>query len=271
MDRTEERSTKNMAPYQVVHEHGPRACVVRLSGDIDMSVVPELRKALDEALEGGCDNVVLDLTEVVYADSSALGLLVWLDHRLRPAGGRLVLAGATRDVGRILELSGLVTVAASIAMSANVTAALEGLQLPELTTDPLWRERIELVSDVNRLAPVREQAIALMEPLGFPESALFDIKVALGEALANAVRHGSPGGGDNPVVVEIIAYADRVVVEVLDAGEGFDGSHAGSDDLYSPSGRGIMFMRALMDRVEFDRSELGGTLVRLTKHRAGAA
>lgn len=268
MNLIDERSASEMTHFQVVHEHGPRACVVRLSGDIDMSVVPELRASLDEALEGGCNNVVLDLTEVVYADSSALGLLVWLDHRLRPSGGRLVLAGATKDVARILELSGLVTVAASIAMSANVDAALEGLELPELSADPEWEERIDLVADVNQLASVREEVCSRLEPLEFPDSALFDIKVALGEALANAVRHGSPGGGDNPIAVFIRAYPDRVVLEVLDAGEGFDGSHAGSDDLYSPSGRGIMFMRALMDRVEFDRSELGGTLVRLTKHRS---
>lgn len=267
MNQTSERPASEMSTFEVVHENGPRACVVHLSGDIDMSVVPELRKSLDDALEGGCTNVVLDLKEVVYADSSALGLLVWLDHRLRPAGGRLVLAGATKDVARILELSGLVTVAASIAMSANVTAALEGLDLPEVTTEPLWRERIELEADVNQLAPVRERVCATLSPLGFPDSAIFDIKVALGEALANAVRHGSPRGGDNPVAVDVFAYDDRVVLEILDSGIGFDGAHAGSDDLYSPSGRGIMFMRALMDRVEFDRSELGGTLVRLTKHR----
>jgi anti-anti-sigma factor len=241
-----------------------------MSGDIDMAVVPELRGALDETLDGGCANVVLDLEHVTYADSSALGLLVWLDHRLRPVGGRLVLAGAQRDVARILELSGLVTVAASIAMSANVPAALEGLDLPPVSGDPLWEREIDLATDVNQLSAVREQVCDILSPLGFPESSLFDIKVALGEALANAMRHGAPTEVEGAVRVKVSAYGDRVVVEVMDNGSGFDGSHAGSDDLYAPSGRGIMFMRALMDVVEFDRSPLGGTLVRLTKHRAGA-
>jgi anti-sigma regulatory factor (Ser/Thr protein kinase) len=44
-----------------------------------------------------------------------------------------------------------------------------------------------------------------------------------------------------------------------------------SPDLYAPSGRGIMFMRALMDRVEFETAGGGGTLVRLVKHHGGAA
>jgi len=258
-----------MAPFEIAHELGPRACVVRLSGDVDMAIVPELRTRLDSALDVGCDNVVLDLTDVSYADSSALGLLVWLDHRLRPSGGRLVLAGATEDVARILELSGLVSVAASIAMSGTVSSALEGLELPDTPTDPLWAEQLEMEADVNQLAGVRERVCSIVAPLGFPDSSLFDIKVALGEALANAVRHGLPADGDGRVRVDVVAYPDRIVLEVMDNGQGFDGTHAGSDDLYAPNGRGIMFMRALMDRVEYDASPLGGTLVRLTKHRSG--
>lgn len=258
-----------MAPFNIAHELGPRACVVRLSGDVDMAIVPELRSSLDSALDVGCANVVLDLSDVVYADSSALGLLVWLDHRLRPSGGRLVLAGATPDITRILELSGLVTVAASIAMSGTVSAALEGLNLPEGPVEPLWSRRIDIPADVNRLAQVREEVCAIIAPLGFSDSLLFDIKVALGEALANAVRHGIPAQGEGLVRISVIAYPDRVVIEVMDNGTGFDGIHSGSDDLYAPNGRGIMFMRALMDKVEYDASPLGGTLVRLTKHRAG--
>ncbi len=260
-----------MTPFQIVKETGPRACVVRPSGDIDMSVVPELRRALETVMEGGCTNVVLDLAGVDYADSSALGLLVWLDHKLRPAGGRLILAGATRDVTRILELSGLVTVAASIAMSANVDAALEGLDLPPLSADPLWDRVIDMEADVTQLSSVREQVCEVLMPLNFPESALFDIKVALGEALANAIRHGASTSDDSEVQVRVAAYSDRVLLEVMDNGRYFDGQPTNSeDDPYRPDGRGIMFMRALMDRVEFEPSPLGGTLVRLTKHRVGA-
>ncbi len=257
-----------MTQFEISQEVGPRACVVRLAGDIDVAVVPELRERLDTALKTGSRNVVLDLSCVDYADSSALGLLVWLDHMLKPVGGRLVLAGATKDVGRILELSGLVSVAESVGMSANVAAALEGLELPFAPASLLWREDLTMTPDVNRLSETRERVCDLIVPLGFPDSALFDIKVALGEALANAVRHGSPGTGEGHVGIGVIAFEDRVVLEVMDAGQGFDGVHAGNDDLYAPGGRGVMFMRALMDNVEFDVSPLGGTLVRLTKHRA---
>lgn len=256
-----------MPVFEISSESGPHACVVRLQGDVDIAVVPELRAGLGSALDGGCSNVVLDLSDVTYADSSALGLLVWLDHRLRPAEGRLVLAGANRDVARILELSGLVHVATSIAMSANVEAALEGLDLPELATEPLWSRELSVEPDVNSFSDVRDEVSRIVAPLGFPESAIFDVKVALGEALANAVRHGMPASGDGLVRVGVMAYEDRVIIEVSDNGVGFDGTPSGSNDVYAPSGRGIMFMRALMDRVEFVPRDGGGTTVRLVKHR----
>lgn len=258
-----------MSRFELEKHDSPRSCVVRLSGDIDMAMVPELRRDLSTAIEGGCAHLVLDLSEVVYADSSALGLLVWLDHQLRPGGGRMVLAGANLDITRILELSGLVTVASTLAMSPNVEGALEGLGLSSEPAQELWRQELEMRASVDNLGAMREEVCELIKPLGFAESAVFDIRVALGEALANAVRHGSPASGDASVLVRVIAYDDRVVIEVIDLGAGFDGTSSQSSDVYAPGGRGVTFMRALTDRVEFERPEGGGTLVRLVKHRGG--
>ena len=246
------------------------ACVARLTGDIDVSIVPELRHDLEANIDSGCSNLVLDLTHVTYADSSALGLLVWLDHKLRPVDGRVLLAGANSDVLRILELSGLARLSTSISMSEDLDSAIAGLELGPASTEPMWMRQICIAADIDRLASVRDQVAELISPLGFADSSVFDIKVALGEALANAVRHGAPEHGGR-VCVDVSAYDDRVVLEVADNGAGFDGKHIASDDLYAPSGRGIMFMRALMDRVEFEPAESGGTLVRLVKHRRPGA
>jgi anti-anti-sigma factor len=248
---------------------GTATCVFHLQGDVDIAVVPEVRRRLDSALDEGCSNVILDLERVTYADSSALGLIVWLDHRLRPVSGRLVLAGANRDVARILEISGLAYVARDFAMSSNVDAALEGLELPQEAVHPLWARDIHIASRPELLSAVREQVAVELVELGFPDAALFDVKVALGEALSNAVRHGQPDNGGGRIRVVVTAYDDRVVLDVMDDGVGFDGTRDAPEDLYATSGRGLMFMRALVDRVEFEPSDMGGTMVRLVKHRIG--
>ena len=256
-----------MAPFEIAEHDTLRTCVIRLSGDIDTAVVPEIKEGIGTALSAGYENVILDLKDVVYADSSALGLIVWLDHQLGPAGGRLVLAGANADIQRILELSGLITFAASIGTSSDVSAALAGLEMVDKPSELLWREDMVMAADVDRLAEVRERVCSVLAPVGFADSALFDIRVALGEALANAVRHGSRNGSEALVRIAVLVFSDRVMLEVCDSGSGFDGIHAGNEDIYAPGGRGVMFMRALMDRVDFEIPPEGGTCVRLVKHR----
>jgi len=243
-----------------------RAGVLRIVGDIDIATIPALRSALDALVEAGYPNIILDLSQVDYADSSALGMLVWLDRRLQDAAGRVVLAGANRDVRRILALSRIVSVAKTLCEEPDAEEALLKLEPDASGSTERWCEEICVPADVGELAAVRETVCGLIEPLGFTGAAVFDIKVALGEALANAVRHGS-NGGSGEVSVRVHGYDEKVILEIVDSGSGFDGEHVCSDDLYASGGRGIMFMRALMDHVEFAPASTGGTTVTLVKHR----
>lgn len=244
-------------------------CVAKVRGDIDAFTVPDLRAALDTALNRGCTSIVLDLSHVSYLDSSALGLIVWLNRILEPKDGKLVLAGATGDVTRILEISGLIGAAPTVSAASDTTDALAGLTLAAPSGPPLWTQMIQLPAAPASLADARQEICALLEPLELVESTLFDIRVAVGEALSNAVRHGSPRGETDVVLVSVTAYEDRVVLSVTDTGSGFDGFAASTGDPYAASGRGVMFMRALMDQVEFQPLPGGGTSVTLVKHLSG--
>jgi anti-anti-sigma factor len=55
----------------------------------------------------GCgQSVILDLSGIGYASSSALGALVALNRRLRARGGRLALSGLCPVVAQALAVSG---------------------------------------------------------------------------------------------------------------------------------------------------------------------
>lgn len=255
----------------VTEHHGDgHACVVHLNGEVDMVTVPEVREALESAMNRGCANVVLDLARVTYMDSSALGLLVWADRELRPRQGKLVLAGADRNVSRILEISGLVTAAPRISAASDTEDALSGLVLTGVPTKPLWTREMEFPAHPDSLARARAEVCDLLDPLGIPEAVFFDIRVAVGEALANAIRHGSPHGAHDAVSVSVSAHEDRIVLVVADRGAGFDGETASDGDPYASSGRGVMFMRALMDQVDFTPLPGGGTAVTLVRHLASS-
>ncbi len=248
------------------HEPDARACVVRVQGEIDSSTAADLESELEAAVHRGCVNLVVDLAKVAYVDSSALSVIVLMNRLLEPKGGRLVLAGASGNVSRILEISGLVDAAPTVSAAADAEDALAGLVLAQPVEPPLWTRAIEAPAMSASLARMRAEVCDVIRPLGISEATQFDIRVAVGEALSNAIRHGSPHGEGDLVGVTVAAYGDRVVLTVLDCGAGFDGVSAADGDPYAASGRGVMFMRALMDNVTFEQMPAGGTAVTLVKH-----
>ena len=63
----------------------------RLSGEIDTYTVPAVRRAFEEIAVSRNGKIVVDLREVTFVDSSGLGAVIGLYHRVRAAGGRLQL------------------------------------------------------------------------------------------------------------------------------------------------------------------------------------
>lgn len=100
--------------------------------------------------------------------------------------------------------------------------------------------------------------------LGVDEHCVHDIELALTEACTNVLDHA--GDSDQ---YEVSAGIDgRVcVLEVVDRGEGFDGTDRGLDDADGDAedGRGIQLMRALVDKVTFTSKPQVGTIVHLEK------
>ena len=108
-------------------------------------------------------------------------------------------------------------------------------------------------------------AIAGVRPLS--DETLHDLKLAFTEACTNSVKHayGEDGVGSVDIVYELLA--DRLAVEVGDAGSGFDpnADHPGADDELEEGGLGIEIIRALTDEVEIGEREGGGSRLRFVK------
>jgi anti-sigma B factor antagonist len=88
---------------------GGRATVL-LRGEVDVLTVDQVRGALAEALQTGPREIVVDLTELVFIDSTGLGALISGFQRARDAGIRFRLAKASPGVRQVLQLSGLLEV-----------------------------------------------------------------------------------------------------------------------------------------------------------------
>jgi serine/threonine-protein kinase RsbW len=81
---------------------------------------------------------------------------------------------------------------------------------------------------------------------------LADLKLALTEAASNSVRHAYGEKDAGVVDISYQLFADRLVIEVTDEGEGFDPAEAEGDAAeLSEGGLGIAIIRAIADDVEF--------------------
>ncbi|MGI3210481.1 STAS domain-containing protein [Roseovarius tibetensis] len=76
---------------------------------IDAAAAIAFKDALREAVAQGSDDVVLDLGEVTFVDSSGLGAIVAAMKNLGH-GRRLDLAGLTPDVAKVFRLTRMDTV-----------------------------------------------------------------------------------------------------------------------------------------------------------------
>jgi anti-anti-sigma factor len=81
------------------------AVVVRLGGELDLYNADDVRDALTGAIAGGAARIVVDMSEVDFVDSTALGVLIEARSKLGHQG--LLLAAPQIETRRTLEVSGL--------------------------------------------------------------------------------------------------------------------------------------------------------------------
>lgn len=84
--------------------------VLEVRGEVDVSTAPELREKLLALAEQGRTVAVVDLSEVSFVDSTALGVLVSGVKRLRSSGGDLRLVVTQPRISKVFEITGLTDV-----------------------------------------------------------------------------------------------------------------------------------------------------------------
>ena len=82
------------------------ALIVSLAGELDLYNAEEVRGALLEACAGEPEKLVVDLEEVRFIDSTALGVLIEARSRMADRSG-FRLAAPGLETRRALEVSGL--------------------------------------------------------------------------------------------------------------------------------------------------------------------
>ncbi|KXK61978.1 anti-anti-sigma factor [Micromonospora rosaria] len=80
---------------------------LRLGGELDMSTAPALTTVLDQLADAGERQLLLDLSDLLFCDSTGIAAFVRGDNRAAADGGWLRVTGATGRVERVLRVTGL--------------------------------------------------------------------------------------------------------------------------------------------------------------------
>ena len=232
--------------------------MVPVEGDLDVTTVSAVRRRIERLISAGCRRIFVNMADVGYVDSAGLGLILTELRRMRARGGLLSLINVSDQVYLALRRMRMLDY-------MPVRRAQARPRVTSLDPSVLPLRRMTLRVDAAALSEARERVGELLSTLPFSADEVFDMTLACGEALGNAVDHTCEGG----VLVTVAAYPDRVVVEVSDCGCGFevaDDEELPEMGAFAERGRGIRLMRLLVDSVSISLKRTGeGTVVRLVK------
>lgn len=135
------------------------------------------------------------------------------------------------------------------------------------------RVKLEFLSRPENVALARIAVATIASEVDFNLSDIEEIKVAVSEAVSNAVIHGYEERANGIITLTVKLFADRLEIFVEDSGKGIEDLNRalqpGSGTDPERMGLGFVFMKSFMDEVDV-WSEVGkGTRVKLVKMLPG--
>ena len=138
-----------------------------------------------------------------------------------------------------------------------------------LNKPEIQQNRITIPSDPALIREVDEFVELRLRERNLADTLIADIAICATEIVNNGINHGNKQDRNKTVTLELKFDSDQVMIIVTDQGNSFDPTAVEDPvdprNLLREVGRGIFIVKHLMDTVEIDRAEGGGTIVTLTK------
>jgi anti-sigma B factor antagonist len=103
------------------------AHIISVGGEVDLHAAPDLKERIVGLIEEGKRQLVVDLTDATFIDSTAIGILVGARNRLLESGGSLEVACSHKNVLKVFEITGLERV---LSLHLERSDAVSALALP---------------------------------------------------------------------------------------------------------------------------------------------
>ena len=140
-----------------------------------------------------------------------------------------------------------------------------------MNDQPAYSIDMVIDSDPVDARRVQDEIEVALKANQFTEKEIFGIRLALEEALVNAIKHGNNLDKSKKVHIAYGVRPERFDIRIMDEGPGFDPEDVPDptafENLERPCGRGLMLMRHYMNEVSFGPR---GKPVHMSKLRNGS-
>lgn len=124
-------------------------------------------------------------------------------------------------------------------------------------------------SKVENIYPVEREILDRAYELGYDSDACFCLRLAMDEAIINAITHGNRKIEQKDVRIVALCDNDRIAITVQDEGDGFDQSALVDPTqepyLHKTSGRGVYLIQQFTHEIQFNEK---GNAITFVIHRA---
>ena len=124
-------------------------------------------------------------------------------------------------------------------------------------------------SDLAQVGALRTEISEQLSTYEYPKNTAFAIRLAVDEAICNAIKHGNKLDQSKNVTIDYTIDNDKFTMTVEDQGEGFTPANVpdptAEENLTKTSGRGVMLIDLYMTNVTYNNK---GNIITITKDKS---
>lgn len=110
---------------KILTREAKKGYLVEVQGEIDVYTSPKVKEIINELIDKGNYNLMINLEEVRYIDSTGLGVLIGALKRVREHNGNITLICTNPQIKKIFNITGLVKIFGIYKSEEEAAAGLE--------------------------------------------------------------------------------------------------------------------------------------------------
>ncbi len=232
--------------------------VINISGNVDYNSCKEAANHIKYLLDTETKQVSMEMDSIESIDNNGLITLISLAENAKERGKSIKINSLNTLSAKMLHHAGAMDI---FDIPSNIEIKpMQDLQIPKSELI-----EIDITPTKNDCRMARNYVATFAYQMGFGQDDLDDIKLAMGEALSNAIRHGS-SDIDN-IYIFCNSGQSKIDIRLKYKSNPFNPEEVPEPDLSfcCEGGMGIYFIRKAMDNLAYSFSD-GFATVSMTKY-----